>query len=290
MITEKAYAKMNLFLNVTDRRPDGYHDIESVMHAVDLFDLVNVKVKESGNSIITVETDAAELSFSEKNLAYIAAEKYTTKYGIKDEIKITLDKKIPIGAGLAGGSSDAAATLRALDIIYKKSNTEELLSLALEIGSDVPFCLVGGTAHCLGRGEVITPLCVKDKLCFVVAIGNERISTPKAFAELDARYGENFPDNTEMCQEMLAALCQGETISPFLYNVFEEVTNICSVKQIKETMIKNGAERTLMSGSGPSVFGVFKTHTDAQNAAESLLSLGYFACVAESVGDANITL
>lgn len=286
MIIEKAYAKINLFLNVTDCRDDGYHDIESVMHAVDLHDIISMDTKDSDKPEIILSSNSPLLSSSSSNLAYIAAEKYLSKYGINAQININLEKRIPIGAGLGGGSSDAAATLRALNKIYNAAKPGELLEIALSIGSDVPFCLLGGTAHCLGRGEIMTAKAVKKKMHFVIAIGNERTSTPEAYRRLDSLYSESgFPEKSELCEKMCSALGVSDDISSCVYNIFESVTDISDVKKIKEEMMKNGAKSALMSGSGPSVFGIFKSIEDSQLALKSLLSKGYTAFACESVCD-----
>ncbi len=286
MIIEKAYAKINLFLNVTGCRPDGYHDIESVMHTVDLHDSISIEAKDSDKPEIILSANSPILSSDSSNLAYIAAEKYLSKYGIDAEITINLEKIIPIDAGLGGGSSDAAATLRALNKIYNAAKPGELLDIALSIGSDVPFCLIGGTSYCCGRGEILTPITAKSKMHFVIAIGGERTSTPEAYRRLDNLYSETgFPEKSELCEKMCSALGVSDDISSCVYNIFESVTNIDDVKKIKEEMMKNGAKSALMSGSGPSVFGVFKSSEDSLRALEALVAQGYTAFACESVCD-----
>lgn len=287
MVTQKAYAKINLFLNIIARRSDGYHDIESLMHSVSLHDLVKIETKKSDTLRIKVKTNTPELSDEKNNLVYIAAQKYARKYSVTDEIIISLEKNIPIGAGLGGGSSDAAATLRALNKIYKKGSRDDLLELAATVGSDVSFCLEGGTAYCLGRGEIIKPLCVKEKMFFALAIGEERISTPKAFCALDNRY-VTYPNKASVCRDMIFALSHGRAISNCVFNIFEEITDIPCVDKIKENMTKSRAECTLMSGSGPSVFGVFKTRVDAEAAVKALSDAGFCAYYSESVTSHNI--
>lgn len=289
MVIEKAYAKINLFLNIIARRSDGYHDIESLMHSVSLHDVIKIEVKKHDTLRINVKTNAPELSDEKNNLVYIAAQKYAARYSVTDEILISLEKNIPIGAGLGGGSSDAAATLRALNKIYKKGSSDELLELAATVGSDVPFCLDGGTAHCLGRGEIIKPIGVKEKMFFALAIGEERISTPKAFCALDNRY-VTYPNMSSVCRDMICALSRGQSISDCVYNIFEEITDISSVSKIKENMIQRKAECALMSGSGPSVFGIFKTKADAEAAVKTLSDAGFCAYYSESVASHDINL
>lgn len=284
MIIEKAYAKINLFLNVTDCRDDGYHDIESVMHAVDLHDTISIDTKDADKPEIMLSSNYPFLSSASSNLVYIAADKYLSKYGINAEVNINLEKTIPIGAGLGGGSSDAAATLRALNKIYNAAKPGELLDIALSIGSDVPFCLIGGTSYCCGRGEILTPITAKSKMHFVIAIGGERTSTPEAYRRLDALYSDSeFPDMSELCKKMRLALESADDISRCVYNVFESVTDISDVEKIKQEMMKNGAKSALMSGSGPSVFGIFTSFEDSERALKALISRGYTAFTCESV-------
>ncbi len=271
-VFEKAYAKINLFLDVTGRREDGFHDILSVMHSVSLADTVSIDAEYSDELTISLNSDSPELPSDKNNLVYRAAEKYLTHFGINANVSIHLEKHIPIGAGLGGGSSDAAATLRALNRIFRKADTEQLIELASELGSDVPFCVVGGIAVCRGRGEKIGRAENATPRVFVVAIGEERISTPKAFAELDKKYND-FKFNSYAPR--------GDLHKP--YNIFESVTNICEITKIKETMIKNGAEYSLMSGSGPSVFGEFKNVCDADDACINLHNNGFSAFVCHSV-------
>ena len=272
MVTEFADAKINLYLDVVGVREDGFHNIKSVMHSISLCDKLTIEAFLSDKTEIEIVHDSSELSNDKDNLIYKSALKYLTKYDLNARIKITLEKNIPIGAGLGGGSSDAAATFRGLNRIFKCADREALLKLSAEIGSDVPFCLIGGTAMCEGRGEILTPLNTDLYHHFVVAIGDSRVSTPKAYLDLDERFNYNFANRSK-----------NDSDFEMLYNIFEEVITIPEIDEIKEIMIKIGAEKTLMSGSGPSVFGIYENEESARLAVESLQKLGFRAYYATSV-------
>jgi 4-diphosphocytidyl-2-C-methyl-D-erythritol kinase len=173
MITKQAYAKINTYLDVISKRDDGFHDILSVMRRVSLADNVRMEIFDSSETGINLSVKGDDLPCDERNLVYRAAVKFLEKFKICSKINIEIEKKIPIGAGLAGGSADAAATLRALNRIFNLASEEQLLEIAAEIGSDVPFCLLGGTALCEGRGEIITPIKSPKNVHFVVAIRKE---------------------------------------------------------------------------------------------------------------------
>ena len=181
-ITEKAYAKINLFLDVLRRREDGFHDILSVMHSVSLADIINVDAFYAEQTHITIATDSKELSVDSSNLIYKAVEKYLGYFEFNANVSIYLEKNIPIGAGLGGGSSDAAATLRALNKIFCKADIDQLLELASELGSDVPFCVLGGTSVCVGRGESFHQLDTTPTFDFVIAIASCCQFTPPIIA------------------------------------------------------------------------------------------------------------
>ena len=186
-VTEKAYAKINLYLDVISRREDGFHDIKTVMHSISLFDELTVTYKPSPITNVRLRLKGSRfLPTDDKNLAVRAAVLYLDALKKNADIEITLKKKIPIAAGLAGGSSDAAATLRAMNRLFDKAFTERALyKMAASLGSDVPYCLYGKTALCEGRGEIITKLPDTMKLNIVVAVANEHVSTPRAYSALD---------------------------------------------------------------------------------------------------------
>ena len=272
MVVEKAYAKINLYLDVLSKRSDGFHDIVSVMSRVSLADTVKVCASESEKTNIKITVYGADLPCDNKNIAYKAAERYLEKAKIAADIDICIEKIIPIGAGLAGGSADAAATLRALNRIYSALSEEELITIASELGSDVPFCLVGGTALCEGRGEKISKLHHKERH-LVISIGNESVNTAEAYRELDRIFNDFSEERKPL-------------FNPFeevkLFNIFE-VTAKESTLTLKEKLLSLSATGTLMSGSGPSVFGIFENKRDAEIATESLRNDGYRAYYAVSI-------
>ena len=290
-IKERANAKINLFLDVLCKREDGFHDIKTVMHSLKFGDEVivtshpaeksNVKMTVIGNRYLPTDS---------KNLAVKAAYLFLERAKLNAEVEIKLIKRIPIAAGLAGGSSDAAAVLRAMNKIYSKLFTIQALStLAAELGSDVAYCLYGKTALCEGRGEIITKLPVKINSCFVIAIANEHVSTPAAYKALDDIYSDfNGSEQTggdERYQRLMSELQNGKIDSDGMFNVFERaVLPSCKgARDIKAKLIELGAKGAMMSGSGPSVFGVFDTLDAAKEACFALRGLKYKAYYAYSV-------
>ena len=291
VVKENANAKINLYLDVISRRDDGFHDIKTVMHSISLSDVLTVSFASSRETNIRISLKGnRHLPTDGKNLAFKAADLFLKKAGIKAIVDIKLEKHIPIAAGLAGGSSDAAAVLRALNRICGKMFTERALySMALELGSDVPYCLYGKTALCEGRGEVITKLPDKLKLCVVVAVGNEHMSTPIAYNSLDEHYsffdGSVPTGGEEYLNALLSSINDGNLRVSSLFNVFENaVLPLCAgAQRIKVRLLELGASASLMSGSGPSVFGVFSDIESAKNACLQLRAENVLAYYAVSV-------
>lgn len=290
-VKEKANAKINLYLDVISKRDDGFHDIKSVMHSVSLSDEITVTFTPSNvTSVKLVLKGGKFVPTDDKNIAVKAAYLYLDKAKATGDICIILDKKIPIAAGLAGGSSDAAATLRAMNKIFGKMfSFRALLKMAEELGSDVPYCLRGKTALCEGRGEIITPLSESLKLNVVIAIANEHIATPMAYADLDKMYssfdGSVFGDSCKYYKELNEWISCGKSPESNLYNIFESVVlPICpGASRIKKRLLELGAKYALMCGSGPSVFGVFSTESDAIRARDILVSEKITAFSAKTV-------
>ena len=191
-VKEKAYAKINLFLDVINKRDDGFHDVKTVMHTVSLCDDVTVFYTPSDKRSIRVSVDGNKyLPQDSRNLAYRAAQLYLDKCAISANVDIKLKKRIPVAAGLAGGSSDAAAVLRAMNKANKRLLTDKALAeISSELGSDVPYCLMGKTALCEGRGEIMTRLPDVSVGYAVIAIADEFVSTPKAYGALDSVYSD----------------------------------------------------------------------------------------------------
>lgn len=280
LIRVSAYAKINLFLAVGDLRPDGFHDIKTLMRRTSLCDEVAVETVADGKGEITIAVlGDCGVPTDGSNVAYRAAEEYLKKAGISDSVRITLKKNIPVGAGLGGGSADAAATLRALERIYGGLAGEQILEIAASIGSDVPFCIFGWTAVCEGRGEKITPVTDKRGMHLVIAMKDRMVSTPEAYRLLDQARDEagGDVDNAEEYLPPLLKYLSGEGELPtVLYNSFEYSLGEleCDILDLKKRMRDMGALTTLMSGSGPSVFGIFPDEATAMECAAALKNDG----------------
>jgi 4-diphosphocytidyl-2-C-methyl-D-erythritol kinase len=252
---EKAAAKINLTLDVLYKRPDGYHEVEMVMAMVDLAD--RIEMKELPRDTIIISSQAGYIPLDEKNLAFQAARLIKDRYDVKQGVYIHLDKKIPVAAGLAGGSSDAAATLRGLNRLWKLGIGDgELRELGSELGSDVPFCVSGGTAVARGRGERLEFIDSVPQCWVVLAKPPINVSTADVYGRLQANRIARHPDTAGVVEAIRSkdffAMCNG------LGNVLEEVTLSVypEVRQLKNCMERLGADGVLMSGSGPTVFAL----------------------------------
>ncbi len=256
MLYEKAPAKINLTLDVLHKRPDGFHEVEMIMTTVDLADRVWIRPTDNGR--ITIKASERFVPSDRKNLAYQAAELLQRQYGIREGVEITLEKSIPVAAGLAGGSSDAAATLRGLNRLWNlRLGADELATLGASIGSDVSFCVHGGTALATGRGEIIKNLPAPPNCWVILAKPAISVSTGDIYGNLDLST-VNHPQTLSMIE----ALGSGDydKMCRSVGNVLEGVTMDIhpQVVVLKEQMKKFGADAVLMSGSGPTVFGLVK--------------------------------
>ena len=282
-IHERAYAKINLYLDVTKKRADGYHDIVSVMQTVDLFDEVQVCAMPAAETAITLTVQGApHLPADAHNLAYRAALAYLSAANLDAEVHITLRKRIPIGAGLGGGSADAAAVLRAMQSILCALDADALSSVAASIGSDVAFCLVGGTALCLGRGEQVSPVPPRAPRFYVLALGGESVSTPEAYRMLDTAFS-NFDGSCTTAPDGLdgqwrSYLADPDAKMPPLYNIFEDVIfPVCPRAAALCERLRSLGYPALMSGSGPTVFALAPSRDEAQTLARTLSREGILA-------------
>ena len=290
-VKEKANAKINLYLDVISKREDGFHDIKTVMHSVSLSDEVTVIYSPSDTQNIRISLKGNRfLPTDDKNLAYKAARIYLDSYAKGANIDIILDTHIPIAAGLAGGSSDAAATLRALNKLFDKTFSEKaLFKMAEKIGSDVPYCLYGKTALCEGKGEIITKLPDTLKLNVIIAIANEHVSTPAAYSELDALYssfdGSVETSGDEHFESLIKSIASGKISYNDVFNIFESVVlpKCPGATMLKNRLLELGANAALMSGSGPSVFGLFENESMALNALKFLQNENINAYFAKSI-------
>lgn len=266
MLIVQAFAKINLALDVLHKRNDGYHEVAMVMQSISLADELSLTLQESD---ITVSTDVPELETGSGNLAYRAAALLREHCGSKQGAHIYIRKNIPIAAGLAGGSSDAAATLSGLNQLWRLDLTlEELAELGAKLGSDVPFCLYGGTMLATGRGEKLNPLPPMPECWVVLAKPAAQVSTAWVYANYKNQPEIRHPDLTAMQQ----ALSQKDLsrISREAGNVLETVTIPAypEIDELKTSMLQCGAMVSLMSGSGPTVFGLADNYEKARSIAE----------------------
>ena len=264
----KAYAKVNLGLDVVKRLPNGYHQVKMIMQTVGIYDELTFERTESG---IVITTDSGELPTDKNNLIYRAAELMQHKYGIKEGVRIYLQKNIPIAAGMAGGSTDAAATMKGMNMLFELGATSgELMEEAVRIGADVPYCIMGGTALAEGIGEKLTALPPVPKIFFLVAKPDISVSTKYVYEHLDAAGIVHHPDIDGMVEAIRAGSVPG--ILERMENVLEAVTIPAHpvIDTIKKRMLELGAEGSLMSGSGPTVFGVFIKKESAESAYEQM--------------------
>lgn len=252
---EKAPAKINLMLDVLRKREDGFHEVEMIMTMVDLAD--RLELSELPRDTIIISSQAGYIPLDEKNLAFQAARLLKERYNVKTGVHIHLDKKIPVAAGLAGGSSDAAATLRGLNRLWGLGlGLDELHVLGAELGSDVPFCISGGTALATGRGEKLQPIADMPQCWVILAKPPINVSTAEVYGKMRAANIKQHPSAAAMQSALEAG--SFEDVCRLLGNVLEDVTLKLhpEVRQLKEAMLRLGADGVLMSGSGPTVFGL----------------------------------
>ena len=267
----KAYGKINLGLDVLRRREDGYHDVRMIMQTVGIFDRVDLIWKEEPG--IQVETNLYYLPTNENNLVYKAAKLLMDEFQVQEGLLIRLRKFIPVAAGMAGGSSDAAAVLFGVNKMFRLGlTTEELMQRGVKIGADVPYCILRGTALSEGIGEVLTSLPPVPQCQVLVAKPGINVSTKFVYENLHANdlRPEQHPDIDGMIRAIKAQDLQG--IADKLGNVLETVTvkEYPVIQEIKDKMVEFGAIGSLMSGSGPTVFGLFTNPKAAQQAYEEL--------------------
>ena len=281
---ENAYAKLNISLDVTERREDGYHDMLMVMQTVSLCDEVTVTLDGSGR--VRARSNLRFIPGDERNLAVNAALCFLEETGHTGQgMLIEINKRIPVGAGMGGGSSDAAAVLRALNRLYGDVlDREQLRCLSERIGSDVPFCVYGGTALASGRGEKLEALPDMPDCRFIICKPEFSISTPELFRKLDEIKLRCHPDTAGLVE----AIRQGQLaqISRRMYNVFEDVDDrrMHTVADIKSTLLDHGALGAVMTGTGSAVFGVFEPDRDVSAVRDKLRAEYGFCESAACVG------
>ncbi len=280
---EKAYAKLNISLDVLGKRPDGYHDMVMVMQSVSLHDELRIKLNDSGE--LSAMSDLHFIPNDERNLAVRAARQFLDAAGDEGRgVEISIKKRIPVGAGMAGGSADAAAVLRAMNRLYGgRFSTGELEEIAAGIGSDVAFCVAGGTALAQGRGELLSRLPDMPGCHFVICKPTFSISTPELFRSIDSTPLRHHPDTAGILESLDRGELEG--ICRRLYNVFEDISDrrIKTVGEIKSRLLDCGAAGAVMTGTGSAVFGIFTDETMAQKAQSALLREYRFCCTAKPI-------
>lgn len=272
--TERAHAKLNLSLDVLGAAQDGYHDLRMVMQSVEFGDDIEIELTENGG--FSISPGRPYLPSDEKNLALRAARAFLDGTDLGARIRVT--KRIPVCAGMGGGSSDAAAVLRALNRLTGAGRTDdELRAMALQLGSDVPFCVTGGTALAEGRGERLEPLPAMPGCTIVICKPSFSISTPALFKRIDDRRSRLHPDTAGLMQ----AIHDGDLTGTArrMYNVFEDVLDRRQgeIFSIKDSLLSLGALGAAMTGTGSAVFGVFG-NADAAEAARRALAPRFRDC------------
>lgn len=269
----KALAKINLGLDVLGRRENGYHDVRMVMQSIYLYDDVKIeRIEEPG---IEIETNLFFLPTGEGNIAYKAADLLIREFDIKEGVRITLKKHIPVAAGMAGGSSNAAAVLFGMNRLFGlKLSREELMERGVKLGADVPYCIMRGTVLAEGIGEELSVLPAMPKCTVLIAKPPISVSTKVVYEALDSSEIQKHPD----IDGLLAGLEKGDLreIASHMGNVLEDVTIPMHpvIEQIKQEMKDAGALNAMMSGSGPTVFGLFENKMEARKAQERIRTKG----------------
>lgn len=288
LLTLSANAKINLTLDILGTREDGYHEVAMIMQEISLHDTLSMgKINQGISLTIAIEGQKGTLPADESNLCWQAAALVQKEYNLQEGVEIHLTKRIPMAAGLAGGSADAAAVLKGMNHLFRLGMTEaRLCELGARLGSDIPFCIMGGTMLATGRGEVLTRLPSFPRLSVVLAKPPVGVSTAWAYKTYDAGYDGPHPDN----EAMLEAIHGGDAhkAASLLCNVLEGVTETEHpvIADYKRLMMEHGAMASMMSGSGPTVFGLVREKQQAWHLADTLKKydgeVGVF--VAETLG------
>lgn len=270
-LTRNAYAKVNLALDVLRRREDGYHDVCMIMQNLSLYDTLTFTMEEADTLAITLSCDKEFVPCDERNLIYKAIVLMGETYHLTGHIHVELVKRIPVEAGMAGGSTDCAAAFHAMRELYGLDvSDQELMKLGVKLGADVPYCIMAKTALSEGIGEVLTEVAPLPDCYVVVAKPAISVSTKMVYENLHANELQHHPDVAGMAE----ALKQGELsgVASRMENVLETVTTKLypQIEEIKRTMKESGAENAIMSGSGPTVFGLYREKAIAEQAAEKI--------------------
>ncbi|MCR5835559.1 MAG: 4-(cytidine 5'-diphospho)-2-C-methyl-D-erythritol kinase [Lachnospiraceae bacterium] len=270
----KAYGKINLGLDVIRKREDGYHDLDMIMQSVGVYDDVIIKDTENVGEI-TVETDQFVLENNKDNLAYRAAKLLMDEFHIKAGVSIYIYKRIPVAGGMAGGSSDCAATLKGVNELFELGLSEkELRERGVKLGADVPYCIMGGTAIARGIGDDLTKLPDAPQCHLIIAKPPVSVSTAYVYGRIRPDEITKRPDIEKIAESIRES--DLKKMAGLLHNVMEDVTvgDYPIIKEIEKVMLENGALNSIMSGSGPTVFGIFDDGGKAEEAMKQLEESG----------------
>jgi len=279
----KTHPKINISLDVLSKRPDGYHEVRMVMQSLAIYDTVGIELT-NGNEI-SIESNVKYIPNDQSNIAYKAAALFIEYFNIKNTgVKIFIEKNIPVAAGMAGGSCNAAGVLRALNSLTGINCDEKtLMEIGMRIGADVPYCIYGKTALAEGIGEIITPLKSFPETVICLAKPSISVSTAEIFRSLDAKKITAHPDT----KGIIAAIEKGDiySVSRRMFNVLEAITakKLPVINELKGIMLDYGAMGTIMTGSGPTVFGLFESEAQAKKASEELSKHVAYTCVTKTI-------
>lgn len=277
-LTLRAYAKVNLVLDVLRRRPDGYHDVRMVMQNLDLCDVLTFTADDEWNAPddykITIEANRDDIPTDAHNLVYKAIVTMFERFQIKSAIHVQLEKHIPVEAGMAGGSTDCAAAIKAVNQMYGlELSLQEMMDIGVTLGADVPYCILAATALSEGIGEVLTKVTPLRDCYVLVAKPKIRVSTAMVYKNLRLETIYKHPDVDGMIEGLSSNNL--DLITEKMENILETVTTVLypEIEQLKDMMKQNGARNAIMSGSGPTVFGIYEDKETAKKAGETILQL-----------------
>lgn len=282
-ISLNAYAKVNLGLDVVGKTENGYHLLRSVMQQIDLYDVITLEKLEGKSGVIEFETGSEEIPVDQSNLAYKAAMLMYDNYEIADGVKITLDKRIPVAAGMAGGSTDGAAVLKGMNELFGLGcSQEKLMEHGVKLGADIPFCIMGNTALAEGIGEKLTPLHSIPEMTLLITKPKLNVSTKYVYQHLQLDTVKH-PDTDGILDAM-----KNKDLTKMiacLGNVLESVTGAeyPIIGELEQKILSAGADGAIMSGSGPTVFGIFASE-EAAKKAEEVISKDYPEIFVKAVG------
>lgn len=289
-VTLDAYAKINLYLDIVGKRNNGYHDIKGIMHKISLSDKVSVMLTEQDKNEITITCSQDSIPCDERNIAYKAARMYLDRYARRTyNVNIHIEKHIPAAGGLAGGSTDGAAVLRAMHGLIGGVEYDTLICDSAKLGADLPFCMTQCTMITEGIGDILTPCPSLCDCAILICNTGEGVSTPCAYAKLDLIHTDF--KHAVFDEGRFALLKRGlengslADVASGMYNVFEDaVLAECPLaKEAKQTMLSQGAIGAMMSGSGSTIFGIYRNEQEAIGAHETLRLLGYSTHICKNI-------